>query len=88
MNDKVNIMLVVPEIDKKFHIFLPINKKIGTIIGLLNNALWELTDGNFPVTNTAVLYNSETLQVYDFNTLVYKSDIRNGSKLVLLSKNY
>ena len=38
MNDKVNIMLVVPEIDKKFHIFLPINKKIGTIIGLLNNA--------------------------------------------------
>lgn len=88
MDDKVNILLVVPEIDRKFHLFLPINKKIGTIIELLETALREITDGGFPITKDAVLYNSESLQIYDLNTLVYKTDIRNGTTLVLLTKNY
>ena len=32
MNDKVNVEIIVPEIEEKYNILLPVNKKIGTII--------------------------------------------------------
>ena len=86
MNDKVIIDLIVPEVAESFNIFLPINKKMGTIVKLLCKAINELTNGDFPITANCKLYNSETLQVYEPNVLLFNTDIRNGTKLVLLTK--
>lgn len=86
MNDKVSVKLIVPEIDKTYDILLPINKKMGTIVKLLNKSVNELSNGIYPISNVNKLYNSETLESYDSNLLLFKSDIRNGTKLVLLSR--
>lgn len=86
MNDKVIVKIIVPEISETYNLFLPINKKIGTIMKLLNKAVNELTNGSFPVVNTCKLYNADTLQVYEPNVLLFNTDIRNGTKLVLLTK--
>lgn len=86
MNDKVIVKIIVPEISETYNLFLPINKKIGTIMKLLNKAVNELTNGSFPVINTCKLYNADTLQVYEPNVLLFNTDIRNGTKLVLLTK--
>ena len=86
MDIKVIVSLNVPEIDQTFDVYLPVNKKIGNIINLLNQAINELTDNTFPKSNINVLYNVSTGQAYDYDVLLQNTDIRNGTKLVLLSK--
>lgn len=86
MNDKVNVELVVPEIEESYNVLLPINKKIGTIIILLCKVVNEFSEGAFPLTETAMLYNASTMYPYQSDTLLYSTDIRNSTRLVLLSK--
>lgn len=86
MNDKVIVKIIVPEISETYNLFLPINKKMGTIIKLINKGINELTNGDFPITANCKLYNADTLQVYEPNVLLFNTDIRNSTKLVLLTK--
>ena len=83
MNDKVIVKVSVPEINEAYDILLPINKKIGTIVTLLIKSIREISNNSLPNLNYCKLYNSDTLQVYDWNLLVYNTDIRNGTKLIL-----
>ncbi len=86
MNDKVNVEVIVPEIEERYNVFLPINKKMGTVIKLLNKAVNELSHGDFPLSNNNKLYNADNLSLYELDTLLYNTDIRNDSKLILFSK--
>ena len=40
MKNKVLVELVVPVLEENYDVYLPINKKIGNIIELLNRALF------------------------------------------------
>ena len=51
MNDKVNVEIIVPEIEEKYNVLLPINKRIGTISNLLNKAVNELSYGDYIISN-------------------------------------
>lgn len=84
MKNKVLVELVVPTIESTFDIYLPINKRIGNIITLLNKIVSELSEGCYEGTSTTALYNRETSQKYEINTLLYNTDIRNGTTLILL----
>lgn len=84
MNNKVLIGLIIPNLDEKYDIYLPINKKIGSIIELLQKAVFELSNGIYVATNITFLYNYETGEKYDINEIVKNTNIRNGSKLVLM----
>lgn len=86
MNDKVNVKIIVPEINEEYDVFLPINKKIGMIISLLVKAIRELNNNSLPQLPYYKLYNVDTMQVYDWNLLLYNTDIRNGTRLVLFSR--
>ncbi len=76
---------MVPEIDQSFDIYLPINKKMGNIIQLLNGAICDLTSGEFPKSNSNSLYNARTMEKYGSDVLLFNTSIRNGTILVLLS---
>lgn len=84
MKNKILVELIVPEIEERFDIYLPINKKIGSIINLLQKSVVELSDGDYVPTNNTILYNGETGDNYDINKIVKETDIRNGTKLVLM----
>lgn len=86
MNNKVLVNINVPEIDKNFDVYLPINKKIGNIIILLNKLINELTDGEFTLSKNNRLYNLTTKELYTSDILLANTNIRNGTLLVLLSK--
>ena len=85
MKNKVLVDLIVPEIDEEYSVYLPINKKIGNIIILLNKAIYELTNGDFELSSTNSLYNKDTCEQYSFDTLLFNTNIRNGTRLILLS---
>ena len=85
MNNKVIVKVIVPEIFQTYDVFLPINKKIGNIVILLNKAINELSENCFPISNCNVLYNVKTRTIYKSDVLLLNTDIRNGSELVLLN---
>lgn len=85
INNKVLVKLIVPEIDKYFYIYLPINKKIGNIIFLLNQAISDLSEGELIESNSNKLYNVKTKECYTSDVLLVNTNIRNGTQLVLIS---
>ncbi len=85
MKNKVYILLIVPEIDKTFDIYLPVNRKVGNIINMLNKTINEYSLGEFPLSESNKLYNGDTKERYDPNILVASTNIRNGSSLILIS---
>ena len=85
MDDKVLVKLIVPEIDSVYDVYLPISKKMGNIVILLNKAVNELSFGSFPLSLTNKLYNAKKDKKYEANILLYNTDIRNGTRLILVS---
>ena len=84
MRNKVLVELVVPEIEEKYDIYIPVSKKVGSVIDLLQKSVFELTDGDYVATQKALLYNAVTGERYDINVLVKDTNIRNGSRIILM----
>ena len=83
-NNKILIELEIPLIEVKYDMFIPINKKVGTIKSLIERSLIELTDlAYIPRTDTN-LYSKETGDIYDVNKTVRDTDLKNGSRVILI----
>ena len=83
MDDKILIELFIPCIDMTLDLYVPINKRIGNIITLIDKALLEI-DEKYKLPNSLILYNRYTAVKYMPNDLVGKTDIRNGASLILI----
>lgn len=84
MKNKVLVEIIVPEIESTYDVYLPINKRIGNIIMLLNKTIAELSNNCFEGSNYTALYNKDTNVKYNPSLLLYNTDIRNGTSLILL----
>ena len=82
--NKVLIELEIPLIEKKYDVFIPINKKVGTIKKLIENALIELTDNAYFPKEDSNFYSKETGTIYDVNQTVRDTDLKNGSRIILI----
>lgn len=86
IKNKVLVKLVVPEVDKTYDLYLPVNKKIGNINILVNETISEFTNNEFIKSNDNILINAKTGHQYSPDDLLLNTDIRNGTILVLLSE--
>lgn len=84
MSNKVLIQLIVPEIEEKYDLFIPINRRVGTVINLLCKSIYDLSNGLFDDNRKRVLYNHNTGLEYSINKLIRETDIRNSTVLVLI----
>lgn len=82
-HNKILIQLYVPLIEVEYDVFIPINKKVGTIKQLLEKSIAEESSG-YVITADTNLYSKETGQVYNVDLVVKDTDLKNGSRIVLL----
>lgn len=82
--NKILIELEIPLIEKSYDLYIPINKRIGTIKKLIEEALVELTDGAYEIKLETNFYSKETGQIYDVNKNVRETDLKNGSRIILI----
>ena len=82
--NKILIELEIPLIEKTYDLFIPINKKIGTIKRLLETSLKDLIDANYEIREDTNLYSKDTGEIYDVNKTVKDTDLQNGSRVILL----
>ena len=88
LNDKVLVELVVPVLEESYDVYIPINKKIGNVIILLSKVITDLSGGYFIANEKNCLYNGDTGDLYSVDELVKNTDIRNGSKIILMWGDY
>lgn len=84
MNNKVCVDLIVPSIEERYNVFIPVNKKTIEIIFLLNKAISDMTDGNFPMSNNLSLINADSGIIYNVDNTFLENNILNGTKLILI----
>jgi len=82
--NKILVELEIPTIEKKYDLFIPINKKIGTIKSLIEQSLVELTGNSYEIKEDTNLYSKDTGLIYDVNQTVRDTDLQNGSRIILL----
>ncbi len=84
MKNKVLVKVLIPEIDEKYDIFVPINIRIGTLIQLLNNSLTDVTGGLYVKKDNRNIYNMSDASKYSYSSLIRDTDIRNGSMIIFM----
>lgn len=84
MNNKVLVELIVPVLEETYDVFIPINRKVGNVIGLLSKIVSDMSLGYFVVSEKNSLYSGDTGDKYPMDVLVINTDIRNGSKIILM----
>ncbi len=79
-DNKVLINLYVLSLGKNYELFLPVNEKIGNVSKLLNTTLFNSInpDKNY------ILINIDNGWVYKNNDIIRNTDIRNGTRLILV----
>ena len=82
--DKVLIKLYIPIIEEKFDIWIPVNKKIHTIIKLLIKVIRENVGEYYNYKELPMLYDKITGKEYNINLRVIETNIRNGSEVILI----
>lgn len=84
MNNKLLVTVVVPLLEEKYEVFIPISKRVSDIIKLLEKALKEMTNGYYPDKEDSVIIDAESGNVFDVNITVKETKMINGSKIILL----
>ena len=86
MENKVLIKLIIPEIDEKYDVFIPVNESIWKIKIELIKAISELSSLSLSVNESYILINCDDCIIYRNSEIVLNTNIRNGSQLVLISQ--
>lgn len=82
--NKILIELEIPLLEKTYDLFIPINKKIGTVKKLIETSLQELTGTDYEIREDTNFYSKDTGEIYDVNKTVRDTDLKNGSRIILL----
>lgn len=83
MDNKINVLLIVPSIGERYNIFIPVNKTIGEVILILNNTINDIT-GYFPIVNNLSIFDVINNKIYESNIDVKSAGIKNGAILALI----
>ncbi|MGM9877631.1 MAG: hypothetical protein ACI33S_03180 [Bacilli bacterium] len=84
MKNKVLTEIYLSGLDEKFNVYLPLNKNIANIIELTCKAISEykrITNIDYKKLS---LYNHDTALKYSPDLLIRDSNIRNGTRLILM----
>ena len=71
-------------IEKEYDIFVPVNKKIGTIKKMIETGIIDLTDDVYSISDDTNLYSKDTGNMYDVNVKLIDTDLKNGSRIILI----
>ena len=82
--NKILVELSIPSIEKSYDLYIPINKKIGTVKKLIEDALVELTDQAYIIKEDTNFYSTETGEIYNVNSTVSDTTLENGSRIILM----
>lgn len=85
MKNKVLVKVYVPELDFSTDLFLPVNEVLWKIKIMVIQAISDMTNGALDKSKYYSMINPDTSAVYDINSILIDTDIRNATELILVS---
>lgn len=85
MKNKVLVKVFIPEYNLNYDIFVPVNEYVWKIKELVIKSINDLENLGISNEQKFVLINKDTGMIYDNNSLISKTDIRNASEILLVS---
>lgn len=86
MKNKVLVKLYVSDLDTCYDVFIPVNEIIWKIKKMLVKSASDLTGIPLDFNQEYLLINRITGDIYNNNDIVYDTNIRNSTELILLKK--
>ena len=83
MDFRVFVVIEAPIIDKKYELFVPIDRRIHDLISILKSSIPELSEEYYK-NHEANIYSKSTGKLYNANLIIKNTDIKMGSRLVLI----
>lgn len=83
MNFRVYIVLEAPILNEKYELLFPIDRRVHELISLMKKNIPGLSE-NYYKNNEPNLYNKATGEMYDMNLIIKNSNIKDGTRLVLI----
>ncbi len=85
MNNKILVKIYAPEFDKTFDVYIPVNYLIWKINKMLAKCIGDLCDYDIDLRKEFLLINKLTNEIYENNTIVRNTNIRNGTELIIIT---
>ncbi len=82
MNNKILVMVYIPLIEEEYDIYIPVNKRVGTVKNLIIKMVQDINEA-FIDDGGKYLYDKVSGNKIDNQQFVRHSTIKNGSKLIL-----
>ena len=85
MKNKIMVNIIVPVAELNFDIYLPVNKKVGTLKKYLLQTIIDETDGCYKGTLEHLkVIDQESGEEYSNDVYLNDSGIKNGSTIILI----
>lgn len=81
-SNKILIQIYLPLFEEEYDVFVPINKRIGTIKQLFEKFVVE-QNPNYKIRENTNFYSRDTGKTLDVQVLVKDSELKNGSRVIL-----
>ena len=82
--NKILVKVYVPQLEKKYDIWIPINKTVYTIISSITKGINSLNKVSLEEGYIMKLYNKANSEIYDLEKKIIDTDIRNGTELIMI----
>ena len=86
MKNKVLIKLFVSELDASFDLFIPVNELIWKVKKMIIKSVSDLLSIPLNMDDDYILINKNTGDIYNNNTVVIDTNIRNCTELMIVKK--
>ena len=83
MDFRVYITLDMPILDEEYELLVPIDRRVHDLIGALRENIVGLKEDYYK-DRIPNLYNKSNGTLYDMNMIIKDSDIKTGTRLILL----
>ena len=83
MDFRVYVIVEAPILDRKYELLVPIDRRIYELIRVFKKAVPELSKSYYGMRQPQ-LYNKSNGKVYDMNEIIKNSDIKTGTRLILI----
>lgn len=83
MDFRVYITLDIPILDEKYELLVPIDRRIHDLVDILKENIKGLKD-NYYKDKMPNIFNKSSGELYDMNLIIKDSDIKTGTRLLLL----
>ena len=82
--NKVLVKVFFPKINEQYEIWIPLNKKVYSVITLILKGINELHYDIYKFEKLPALYDRITGNQYQLDNYIQDTDIRNGSELIII----